>query len=264
MDEEPVTVEHIDIAALEAEIKDLNISSGHSDDEDSTEDSSIWLTDEDNRDSNEDKITHGVENGGSEDEGTSKITHDSEYETEKASTLEGGNYWMVNYSGNMIFTEGRTCAYSKRLLEANTKPELQLGGEVSTLERHLLLARQWLQTCGIEHNCGLSSEAKGFLPRKLLEIPQSEEAPLKLVFSKYISGPEVPEYLTLSYCWGKSNLAACTTQENIAERQHAIPLSSLPQTIQDAVTITRYFGSTIPRQSTSLRAMSDTENVTVN
>jgi hypothetical protein len=264
VDEDPVTVKHIDIAALEAEIEDVNISSGNADDEDSTEDSSIWLRDEDNGDSNEDKITHGDENRGSEDEDTSKITHDSEYQTENACTLEGCNDWMVNYSGNMIFTEGRTCAYSKRLPEANTKPELQLRGEISTLERHLLLARQWLQTCGIEHSCGPSSETKGFLPRRLLEIPQSEEAPLKLVFSKDVSGPEFPDYLTLSYCWGNSNLAACTTQENIVERRHAITLSSLPQTIQDAVTITRYFGSIIPRQSTPVRAMSDTENVTVN
>jgi hypothetical protein len=242
MDEDPVTVKHIDIAALEAEIEDVNISSGHAEDEDNTEDSSIWLRDKDNEDRNEDKITHEIENEGIEDEDTSKITHNSEHDTEKVFTLEGGNDWVVNYSGNMILTEGRTCAYSKRLPEANTKSELQLRGEVSTLERHLLLAHQWLQTCGIEHNCGPSSETKGFLPRRLLEIPQSEEAPLKLVFSKDIPGPEVPEYLTLSYCWGKSNLAACTTQENIAERQHAIALSSLPQTIQDAVTITRYFG----------------------
>jgi hypothetical protein len=128
MDEDPVTVKHIDIAALEAEIEDVNTSSGHADDEDNIEDSSIWLRDKDNEDGNEDrnedKITHEIENEGIEDEDTSKITQNSEHETEKVFTLEGGNDWVVNYSGNMILTEGRTCAYSKRLPEANTKPEL--------------------------------------------------------------------------------------------------------------------------------------------
>jgi hypothetical protein len=204
MDEDPVTVEHIDVAALEAGIKDFNISSGYADDEDNAEGNNICLRGKDNEDRNQDrnrdKITHETENKGNEDENTSEITPNSEHETEKVFTLEGGNDWMVNYSGNTIFTEGRTCTYSKRLPEVNTKPELHLRGEVSTLERHLLLAHQWLQTCGTEHNCGFSSEGKGFLPRRLLEILQPEEAPLKLVFSKDISGPEVPDYLTLSYC----------------------------------------------------------------
>lgn len=50
---------------------------------------------------------------------------------------------------------------------------------------------------------------------------------------------ERPPYVTLSYCWGDTNAAACTTKENLADRMEGIELMTLPQTLQDAVLVTR-------------------------
>ncbi|KAK1758983.1 heterokaryon incompatibility protein-domain-containing protein [Echria macrotheca] len=48
-------------------------------------------------------------------------------------------------------------------------------------------------------------------------------------------------YIALSHCWGKSR-PLVTTTATLAERMQGIPMHSLPQTFQDAVTITRELG----------------------
>ncbi|KAL6365579.1 hypothetical protein LRP88_01579 [Fusarium phalaenopsidis] len=50
---------------------------------------------------------------------------------------------------------------------------------------------------------------------------------------------EQPKYLTLSYCWGWSNAPAKTTSQNFHERRRNIDTENLPQTIQDAIRLTK-------------------------
>jgi hypothetical protein len=50
-----------------------------------------------------------------------------------------------------------------------------------------------------------------------------------------------PNYLTLSYCWGKIKLFKLT-RENLADLEIVIPDESLCQTFQDALYITRSLG----------------------
>lgn len=53
----------------------------------------------------------------------------------------------------------------------------------------------------------------------------------------------IGQYVSLSYCWGKS-LAYTTTSKNIQEHKQkgGIPFKQLPETLQDAAYIVRYLG----------------------
>ena len=49
------------------------------------------------------------------------------------------------------------------------------------------------------------------------------------------------KYVALSYCWGSAK-PLVTTVENLDEHKRVIPMQMLPQTVQDAVSITRKLG----------------------
>ncbi|KAM0186765.1 hypothetical protein ACHAPI_011549 [Fusarium lateritium] len=49
-------------------------------------------------------------------------------------------------------------------------------------------------------------------------------------------------YLILSYCWGKGNDKAKTTQHNLEERRRAIAKQDLPATIKQAIEVTKMLG----------------------
>ncbi|CAM1510160.1 Fc.00g004950.m01.CDS01 [Cosmosporella sp. VM-42] len=50
------------------------------------------------------------------------------------------------------------------------------------------------------------------------------------------------DYLILSYSWGEGNVTACTTKDNVEQRKTEIKTTDLPQTILDAIAITRVMG----------------------
>ncbi|KAJ3544952.1 hypothetical protein NM208_g2759 [Fusarium decemcellulare] len=83
-------------------------------------------------------------------------------------------------------------------------------------------------------------DTKG-LPTRLIDVSTPM---VRLV----VTNEDIPEttehhrYLTLSYCWGKSNESARTTESNFLERRDSIDTKSLPQTIQDAIKLTRAMG----------------------
>jgi hypothetical protein len=81
-----------------------------------------------------------------------------------------------------------------------------------------------------------------FLPTRLLDVGHLGDHSIRLILSKDLPKTKKNEYVTLSYCWGGSNGAACTTAENLVERMSAIPTPLLPKTLQDAIEITRAFG----------------------
>lgn len=112
-------------------------------------------------------------------------------------------------------------------------------GVASLLE----LSRNWLAICQAEHkDCSVKAEAgSAYLPTRLLDVGQSGQT-IRLVYSNDIVQTRAVDYVTLSYCWGRRTDAACTTKENKADRLTAIGIDTLPQTLQDAVTITRAFG----------------------
>ncbi|KAH6625135.1 heterokaryon incompatibility protein-domain-containing protein [Boeremia exigua] len=101
--------------------------------------------------------------------------------------------------------------------------------------------RRWLAICSDTHKiCGPLSEAGSkFLPTRLVYVGQKRKDTLRLVITADLANTTIDNYATLSYCWGQANVAACTTKANFDERLHGIPIASLPETILNAIEITR-------------------------
>jgi hypothetical protein len=115
-----------------------------------------------------------------------------------------------------------------------------LGNDIS-LENLLTLSRQWLTSCVVDHKkCGSrTSGGSSYLPRRLLDVGLPGQPSIQLVLSEDLPKSQKSDYITLSYCWGLAKYAACTTKANLIERLRAIPTSSLPKTLADAVEIVR-------------------------
>ena len=96
----------------------------------------------------------------------------------------------------------------------------------------------WMRRCLTEHNlCPSSSEAS--LPTRVIDVglPQSNEEPYLLV-----TGGRHGQWVTLSHCWGTTIIPKRTTKSNLEQHRQGLPMSELPLTFRDAVTITRRLG----------------------
>lgn len=93
--------------------------------------------------------------------------------------------------------------------------------------------RGWLHECAIKHpRCRHASEKP--LPSRVIDVSDGET--LRLDVSQGAA-----HYAALSYCWGGSQ-AGVTTSMNLNVRLSEFNVSELPQTIQDAVRVTRELG----------------------
>lgn len=115
---------------------------------------------------------------------------------------------------------------------------------VTGLEQLVDMSLQWLDTCRSEHEgCRTQpTQHPQFLPTRLIDAGLPGQPMIKLVLGESLKMTGTTIYLTLSYCWGMGNDAACTTKFNIEERFRGLLVSSLPKTIQDAIVLTRAFG----------------------
>lgn len=97
-------------------------------------------------------------------------------------------------------------------------------------------SRDWMATCNEQHpEC--SKHRCDFMPLRLLRVSR------KGVHDKVtLASPKEPvQYATLSYCWGGDQRFK-TTSTTIASAQNGLPLEVLPETIQDAIRVTRDLG----------------------
>ena len=102
------------------------------------------------------------------------------------------------------------------------------------------LAQQWLSTCLKEHTHICPHNPAAPLPTRVIDVGRTSGAAEPFL---HISTGEPVPYIALSHCWGTNQKSLyTTTQENISDRQRAIPLSDMPKTFQDAITITRRLG----------------------
>jgi hypothetical protein len=108
----------------------------------------------------------------------------------------------------------------------------------------LNIAKQWLSTCLDEHKCsnwhGASRTAEGIQnrPSRLIDVKAFGDITLDV---RLVDGYDVPDYLTLSHCWGRA--PACTTTSwNLAQHMERIQHEDLSKTFQDAIKITRDLG----------------------
>ena len=119
---------------------------------------------------------------------------------------------------------------------------------------NILLMKDWIDNCRRNHTI-CNNGTRHFLPTRLLDLqafdecsPHSEsfEDDIKLVCSlghcSRSAGP-VPDYITLSHCWGPpEKRPAITTHSNLADRMERITFADLPKTFQNAVVLTRKLG----------------------
>lgn len=101
------------------------------------------------------------------------------------------------------------------------------------------LAASWLKDCIENHpTCGTSGPAQ--LPTRVIDVGYTEASEPHLVESRGLHG----NYVALSYCWGdpKVHPRMRTLKTNYDDHKRCIAYSSMPRTIQDAVTICRKLG----------------------
>jgi hypothetical protein len=113
-----------------------------------------------------------------------------------------------------------------------------IESELEKINKHVI--QPWLSRCQQHHPECKSPPQHAFLnyPTRLVWVGDTTNDVVKLVET----GGQCPPYLILSYCWGKTNDTAKTTEKNYRERTKRIQTSALPKTIRDAIHLTRAMG----------------------
>jgi heterokaryon incompatibility protein (HET) len=104
--------------------------------------------------------------------------------------------------------------------------------------------RKWLVTCDTKHpKCHKNIATSGssdVTPAMVLDVSSFADRGREMVKLRRVAGQKMA-YAALSYCWGVPQPNA-TSLSNIESYLKGIELLSLPQTLQDAVTVTRNLG----------------------
>ncbi|KAK7756356.1 hypothetical protein SLS62_001582 [Diatrype stigma] len=107
--------------------------------------------------------------------------------------------------------------------------------------------KAWIEDCSQNHktSCGPSPESSGMVegPKRLIDTgPLEGNISLRLIDWPG-SGGEPIEYCALSYSWGSDPTAHFTTTvDTYQQRRNGFEITQLPQTLRDAVVITRKVG----------------------
>jgi hypothetical protein len=101
------------------------------------------------------------------------------------------------------------------------------------------LLQSWLKTCSEQHsNCDHPSIGD-WTPTRVLDLGITSST-WKLCIPAVDRVP-VPRYTTMSYCWGDAHFLKLTS-DDLETFRSGLPISSLPQAFQDAISITRDLG----------------------
>ncbi|RBR07797.1 hypothetical protein FVER53590_25836 [Fusarium verticillioides] len=96
---------------------------------------------------------------------------------------------------------------------------------------------------GVHQDCDVGwfrQDLKPKPPTHLIDVDTKDPSIVRLIATaEDLHKDFIPEYLTLSYCWGSTNEQAKTTRATIAARREGIAVHDLPKTIQDAIQLTR-------------------------
>jgi hypothetical protein len=112
----------------------------------------------------------------------------------------------------------------------------------TTAEAKLARGHQWLRDCEENHTgCRLGDHSSGEgmtpLPKRVLDV-SSPDGVIRLWEPPVTS---TGQYICLSHCWGVSQ-PLTTTRSALEERKRTIPWETIPQTFQDAISVTRKLG----------------------
>ncbi|KAH7420091.1 heterokaryon incompatibility protein-domain-containing protein [Cadophora sp. MPI-SDFR-AT-0126] len=98
------------------------------------------------------------------------------------------------------------------------------------------IAKTWIEDCIKSHPCCRYS-SDFFPPRVIYVGPSDGSEEPRLVIDETLRAP----WVAISHCWG-GRISSATLHSNIDTRLEKLPMSHLPATFQDAITITRELG----------------------
>ncbi|ETS74032.1 hypothetical protein PFICI_13898 [Pestalotiopsis fici W106-1] len=114
----------------------------------------------------------------------------------------------------------------------------QLVGQNAGAPDCLHLVSSWVESCDKSHGT-VCFTGKARQPTRLIEVAAEDgSASLRLITSPAYAAER---YVALSYCWGQDPTLRLE-MDNISALHESINMENLPQTIQDAISLTRYLG----------------------
>lgn len=104
----------------------------------------------------------------------------------------------------------------------------------------LALVSRWLQNCITHHGAICTHGIKSRMPTRLVDVGPNDDSstPNTMLIT---TGGQFGTYLALSYCWGAKPFFRLTTANQEDLHRH-IPIEQLPNTIRDAIALTRHLG----------------------
>ncbi|PKS05522.1 hypothetical protein jhhlp_008213 [Lomentospora prolificans] len=151
-------------------------------------------------------------------------------------------YWVFNLGPVDIKYRGHTfCLGPENWGDPTLKETMFVKFESSTSSPKVLeVALEWHRACRESHQmCNLMGPRHTFIPTRLIDVGASGDVEWKLcVKHEDILG--APDYATLSYRWGSDPSIALRTS-NLDSFRHGQPISNLPLTFRDAITVARRF-----------------------
>lgn len=101
-------------------------------------------------------------------------------------------------------------------------------------------SRGWIRDCILEHeHC--PKNAAGYLPSRVLDLAMSN-GPVDTIKVKESDHMQMGMYVALSYCWGAKAQAKMLKKESLGAFKAGIQVRELPQSLRDAILVTRHLG----------------------
>lgn len=101
-------------------------------------------------------------------------------------------------------------------------------------------ARTWLREC-LQTHSSCPKITTGTLPTRVLDLNELSEF-LDIIRLQETTPGEIGQYIALSYCWGPQGQSIMLKESTLKESKNAIVVRTLPQTLQDAILVSRKLG----------------------
>ncbi|EPE31281.1 hypothetical protein GLAREA_12584 [Glarea lozoyensis ATCC 20868] len=142
---------------------------------------------------------------------------------------------ILRQSGERKIPSLQFAIYTRYGHPQSASPFVRIGRDCSGPRRDAYsdVCKDWIGNCELSHS--RCRKGPTTLPGRILDVGFHEDNLIRL---RVFEAPQKGYYTALSHCWG--GLIQCrTTKGNYSERLDGISVSSLPQSFQDAVTVTR-------------------------
>lgn len=128
----------------------------------------------------------------------------------------------------------------RKIAKDPTSGSFSQMGPCTASNANVNIAKQWLNKCLCDHKgCTKPKAICLGHPLRLVAVGSKTAEPF---LYETESGTQVPDYLTLSHCWGTQTMPLRLESDHLESFKKAIPFHSLSKTFQDAVTLVRRLG----------------------